>query len=148
MDKQAAIVLIIRETNIPSFPVGYQREILAVTNRRFGTLALPGGKVDPGETPLQAAVRELQEEVSVVVNPRDLVLIGHSVNIVADVPDRDVYIYHATIIWGRPTEVERGTALHWRPYDSFARESFFAGFYNKHLPDGIQHLPTTKFLGS
>lgn len=43
-----------------------QQEILLVRQYRFGSreyhLELPGGLVDPGELPLQAASRELQEE--------------------------------------------------------------------------------------
>lgn len=148
MDKQAAIVLIIRDTNVAKFPVGFEREILTVTNRRFGTLALPGGKVDPGETPLQAAIRELQEEVSVMVEPQHLTLLGSSVNIVADVPDREVFLYHATCAWGRPTNVEQGTEIFWRTFNQFAEESFFAPFYKKHLPNGIDHLPSTRMAGA
>lgn len=149
MERQAAIVLIIRDTGIPMFPVGYQREILAVTNRRFGTLSLPGGKRDPGDALIvDTAVRELAEEVGLVAEPKNLTLVGSSVNIVADVPDREVFLYHARIVWGTPTNVENGTEIHWRTYKQFADESFFAPFYRRHLPEGIDHLSSTKFLGS
>jgi 8-oxo-dGTP pyrophosphatase MutT (NUDIX family) len=49
-------------------------KFLAVARR--GTTdkwGLPGGKIDPGEEPEQAAVRELAEETGLVVDPSDLV---------------------------------------------------------------------------
>jgi len=49
-----------------------------------GQLAFPGGHVDPGETALTAAVRELFEETGVRVAAEDLTLIG-----LYDRPDRD-----------------------------------------------------------
>lgn len=36
----------------------------------------PGGFVDPQETPLVAAVRELEEETSITIPPEDLTLVG------------------------------------------------------------------------
>lgn len=49
-----------------------------------GLLALPGGHVDPGETSLAAAVRELWEETGVRVAPATLTLVG-----LYDAPGRD-----------------------------------------------------------
>jgi 8-oxo-dGTP pyrophosphatase MutT (NUDIX family) len=40
-------------------------EVLLVRSRR-GLWTIPGGRVDPGETPGRAALRELREEASVV----------------------------------------------------------------------------------
>jgi 8-oxo-dGTP pyrophosphatase MutT (NUDIX family) len=39
-------------------------EVLLVRSRR-GTWTIPGGRIDPGETPERAAVRELSEEAGV-----------------------------------------------------------------------------------
>lgn len=47
-----------------------ERRVLLVRQWRFGvqraTVELPGGMVDPGETPLEAAARELREETGFV----------------------------------------------------------------------------------
>jgi 8-oxo-dGTP diphosphatase len=52
-----------------------QGRVLLV-RRADGTLALPGGFVDPGETCERAAVRELHEETGLSLQPQDLELAG------------------------------------------------------------------------
>lgn len=43
---------------------------LAIARRKKpGFIGLPGGKIDPGETPEEAIVREFYEEVGIRVNP-------------------------------------------------------------------------------
>lgn len=42
-------------------------------NRHGGQYALPGGRLDPGETPLQAAIRETQEELGLDIAETDLI---------------------------------------------------------------------------
>ncbi len=62
MNPKAACVLIFNEEN----------KVLAVSRRGEHTqFGLPGGKVDDGETTLQAAVRELQEETGIVLYDDD-----------------------------------------------------------------------------
>lgn len=46
------------------------------TGLGLGNLVGPGGKLEPGESPTDAAVREVFEEVGISVNPRALSLIG------------------------------------------------------------------------
>lgn len=46
-----------------------QPHFLLISSRRdLNRLTLPGGKIDPGETPLQTAVRETQEESGVLTD--------------------------------------------------------------------------------
>lgn len=50
--------------------------LLIVRKAGTSTFMLPGGKVEPGETHLQAAVREVAEEVGLVLDPERVTLLG------------------------------------------------------------------------
>lgn len=47
-------------------------KVLAVTRRDSNLVCFPGGKIDPGETPVEACLRELREETGLILGPRDL----------------------------------------------------------------------------
>ena len=51
-----------------------QGELLIVKTGYKDHWSLPGGIVDAGESPLEAAVREVKEEVDIQVDPKDLKL--------------------------------------------------------------------------
>ena len=84
-----------------------------------GKLALPGGHVDPGETALHAAVRELHEETDVRITAADLTMVG-----VYDQPDRDPRGRYVTVAYTvtvpDDTTARAGddaASVHWVPLD-------------------------------
>lgn len=55
-----------------------------------GLLEFPGGGIEAGETPLQAAVREVEEEVGIQVLEQDGVFMGTYQN---ELPDKMILLY-------------------------------------------------------
>ncbi len=56
--------------------------------------ALPGGRVDPGETAVEAALRELAEEVGIILGAPDVL------GLLDDYPTRSGYVITPVVIWG------------------------------------------------
>jgi 8-oxo-dGTP pyrophosphatase MutT (NUDIX family) len=59
-----------------------------------GQWALPGGRIDPGETPVQAALRELDEELGVRLGPSSVL------GLLDDYPTRSGYVITPVVVWG------------------------------------------------
>ncbi len=74
-----------------------------------GKINGPGGKIDPGETPLRCAVREIQEEL--VINTLDPVHHGEVRFQFIDGYSVHVHVYVATEFTGTPTETDEALPL-------------------------------------
>ena len=69
--KPAAVAIVVMEgSGAPSVPI-FQRT--SDMSRHAGQMALPGGRLHQGESAGECAVRELQEELGLSVNPQDVV---------------------------------------------------------------------------
>jgi 8-oxo-dGTP diphosphatase len=64
--------------------------VLSVRKRGTARFMLPGGKLEPGESPAEAAAREVAEELGVHVAPGDLALLGEFEAAAANEPGHTV----------------------------------------------------------
>jgi mutator protein MutT len=92
----------------------------AALRRHAGQWALPGGRIDAGETPEAAALRELAEEVGLLVDPADV--LGR----LDDFTTRSGFVITPLVVWAgagerlvpNPAEVK---SVHRIPVDEFLR---------------------------
>lgn len=96
--------------------------ILLIEKKRglgAGKVNGPGGKIDPGETPLEAAVRETREELGILpLTPRK---VGELWFAMSDVPHILCHVFRAEDFTGEPVETDEAVPL-WTdlgaiPYD-------------------------------
>ena len=92
---RAAVAIALVETERPADQTAF------VLTRRTADLrahrnqwALPGGRCDAGETPAQAALREMHEEVGLHLGPEAVL------GLLDDYPTRSGYLITPVVVWG------------------------------------------------
>lgn len=85
-----------------------------------GRWHLPSGKLDAGESVLDAATREGEEEVGVLIEPADLRHV-HTIHVKGSGPEARLGLFFETRHWiGEPTnrEPDKCSAVQWFPLDA------------------------------
>jgi 8-oxo-dGTP pyrophosphatase MutT (NUDIX family) len=113
-----------------------QGRILVVRKRGTTRYMLPGGKIETGETPAQAAIRELHEEVGAVLDTEQLHFLGDWITAAANEPNHSVhgYIFEHPLIEGLAVRAEIEDLLWLHPDDMTQRNDLAPLLTERVLP--------------
>jgi 8-oxo-dGTP pyrophosphatase MutT (NUDIX family) len=132
--RRAAVAVTVTETGhganldgMPAFAEWHAGPALLLTRRALtlrrhaGQWAMPGGRIDDGESPEQAALREMSEEVGLALGPSNV--LGR----LDDYATRSGFVITPIVVWAgaartlipNPGEVQ---SIHRIPLDEFLRE--------------------------
>lgn len=100
-----------------------------------GKINGPGGRIDPGETPAQCAVREAQEELH--ITPRDVHPAGELFFQFADGYALHGFVFRASDFEGEPKETNEAIPL-WTPLDKIPYHEMWAddAYWLPHMLEG------------
>lgn len=91
--KRAAVVLALTESNDGDDTAFLLTKRASTLRAHRGQWALPGGRCDAGETPVEAALRQLEEELALRLSA-DAVL-----GLLDDYPTRSGYLITPVVVW-------------------------------------------------
>ncbi|MFT4288072.1 NUDIX hydrolase [Nocardioides sp.] len=116
--------------------------VLSVRKRGTDRFLLPGGKLEPGETPAQAAAREVAEELGVTVAPEELTLLGAFEAPAANEPDHvvrsTVFTSTVAITPAAAAEIEE---LRWASLEELASDPAVAELTSKRVVPALLASP-------
>lgn len=94
--KQAAVALSVTETDgVPTLVITRRA---AGLRAHAGQWALPGGRLDAGEGPVEGALRELHEEIGLDLDP------GSVLGLLDDYVTRSGYVMTPVVCWAGPVD--------------------------------------------
>lgn len=96
-------------------------------NAHAAQWALPGGRLDPGETVVEAALRETDEEIGVALPPSSVL------GLLDDYPTRSGYVITPVVIWG-------GGRLDPRPAPAEVVAVYRVGLHQLQRPDSPRFI--------
>lgn len=153
--KPAAVAITLVETTDASGAAAFLLTRRAAHLRRHANQwALPGGRCDPGETPVEAALRELDEEIGLRLGAGDVL------GMLDDYPTRSGYFITPVVVWAgaqaqpraNPEEV---ASIHRIPLTEIARPEAVdfvtipeseRRVIRFHLNGGHVHAPTAALI--
>ena len=91
--KHAAVAVVVVESDTPGEAAFLLTKRTPRLRAHGGQWALPGGRLDPGETIEQAALRELEEELGVAAASADIL------GTLDDYPTRSGYLIAPVVVW-------------------------------------------------
>ena len=92
--------------------------VLTVRKRSTRMFMFPGGKPEAGETPLDTALREVREELGLVLAPEDLREVGEWHTDAANEPGHGLHSHvfvATTALAGTPVPAAEIAELRWQP---------------------------------
>lgn len=127
------------------------RKVLVATNRRYGGLTLPGGKVRENESYIVAARRELFEESGITVLEKDLFFLDAKLSTITHEQQTiesmtAIFLALASTSDGSLVGSEEGTVCSIEEWGHFLERTRFRRYYEEVLPRGIEHLRTCSMM--
>jgi 8-oxo-dGTP pyrophosphatase MutT (NUDIX family) len=119
--KRAAVAVVVAESDTAGEAAFLLTKRTPKLRSHGGQWALPGGRVDPGETIEQTALRELHEELGVLASTDDIL------GTLDDYPTRSGYLIAPVVVWAAGITIMPNPAEVARAYRIACRELFRDG---------------------